>query len=359
MRCLIFFTILLINGPVMNASAADQIDGTFKGIEKQLNEINQTQLGYVEKARDFLDLIDKPEKRQQTYKQLEKAFKKDLLSFEWAKSLLSYVLKLCAMYLFYLLIRRLVLRLINYHMEFLANKRQRSLIPSKAKISRAIIEETISPLFKKIAVWVVRIITGMIVLDILHINILPLLFSFSFIGIAITFASQSMMKDLINGIMTLMQGTMAVGEVVKLGESKGVIEEISLRSIVLRLSRGEIEVVPFSSINKIVNYSRDYSISRSDVIISFKEDVARVQQCFQTALARLLAEPEFANKVSKELRFYGITEFSDFGYRVVGSIKTTPDPYGGIGYHFNMFVQDEMRKNNIQFPSPEIYSQTA
>ncbi len=319
-------------------------------LESQLSSISKAQMDYITKFNGILDLIDKRDKRVEIYKQLKGAFTKEFFSFERLEFLFYLSLKLIVIYLLYYALRTSIIRMISYHMETMIQKRQKSINNHKLAIHKTMIDVTIGPLIRKIATWILRTITIIIVLDILKVNVFPLLFGFSLMCIAIAVASKTMLQDLLHGIITILRGIISVGEVVKIGDTKGQIEELNLRSMVLRLSTGEVEVIPFSTITKIINYSRDLRIFKSEVLIGFKQDVSVVEKCFKEALINLRSSAYYEKRVDPECNFLGISEFNEHGYRVMATIKYVPDPTDNTGVKFNEYVFKQMLLHNIKFP---------
>lgn len=320
-------------------------------LESQLSSISKAQMDYVSKFNKLLDLIDKREKRMEVYNSIKKTFSKDIFSLEQLEFLFYLTLKLMVVYALHCAIRISIKRMISFHIQNMIQKKQKNSQHHKLKIHKTIIEETIAPLILKISIWILRMITIIIILDILKFNVFPLLFGFSLMCIAIAVASKNMLQDLIQGIITIMRGVIAVGEVVKIGDTKGTIAELNLRSMILRLSTGEIEIVPFSSITKIINYSREYRIFKSEVLIGFKQDISVVKQCFIDALEELRSLPAYDKRVDNVCSFHGISEFNEYGYKVLATIKYAPDPTDSTGVKYNELLHKHLLARNVIFPA--------
>lgn len=75
-------------------------------------------------------------------------------------------------------------------------------------------------------------------------------------GLAVGFASQTIIKDFLSGILLLMEDTITIGDTVEMNGYKGVVEDISLRSICLRDENDVLHVIPNNIIRNFSNYSR-------------------------------------------------------------------------------------------------------
>ena len=75
-------------------------------------------------------------------------------------------------------------------------------------------------------------------------------------GIAVGFASQTLIKDLLSGVMLLMEDNLTIGDDIKIGAYKGIVEDINLRSITLRDAEAVLHIIPNNTIKDFSNFSR-------------------------------------------------------------------------------------------------------
>jgi hypothetical protein len=93
---------------------------------------------------------------------------------------------------------------------------------------------------------------SLLVLSHLGFNITPLLAGASVIGLAISFGSQALVKDIVTGVLFLAEDSFRIGEYIVCGNSRGPVEGFTLRSVRLRHQDGQIFTVPFGQIGEIV-----------------------------------------------------------------------------------------------------------
>ncbi|MDP4725375.1 MAG: mechanosensitive ion channel [Alphaproteobacteria bacterium] len=344
---LIFIASLSLNvcAETPSETTSSSQGNSVQSLEKQLETISKSQMDYINRFNKLLDIFDKPEKRAEVCKSLKNDVYNKLIDLKFIEDIIYLFIKIIVIYGLYYALRSLAKRVIHHKIEAIKTKH-----PKQETVNyKNSIDETISKLIYRILTWIFRIITTLLVLDILKVNVYPILLGLSFLCITIAFAAKSIVEDFINGIITLLRGTMCVGEVVKIGESKGEVEEINLKYIVLRLSTGAIEIIPFSAISRIVNYSRDYHVFESKILIEGNQDISLIELCFKNALAELKSIPTFEQNVESDLTFNGVIEFTEHGCRVSASIKSIPDPGNSIGYIYNQYVHKQMRINNIKF----------
>jgi small-conductance mechanosensitive channel len=122
-------------------------------------------------------------------------------------------------------------------------------IPSKrAKTLISVVQNTAS-----IIIFVVAVLT---LLSELGINIAPLLTSAGIIGFAISFGSQSLIKDLIAGLFLLIEDTIREGEILQVAGIKGTVKRIGIRTTTLKDEKGTLHIIPNGSIKVVSNLSR-------------------------------------------------------------------------------------------------------
>ena len=109
--------------------------------------------------------------------------------------------------------------------------------------------KTAGPILNSILHWVLICITLLIVLAEIGVDIMPIIYSFGVLGLAISIGAQTLVKDIISGILTLFEGIVSVGETVQVNGSIGTIEGMSLRSIEFRHGNGTMQIIwcPFDT----------------------------------------------------------------------------------------------------------------
>src|SRR5204862_3371532 len=96
------------------------------------------------------------------------------------------------------------------------------------------------------------------ILSQLGVNITALVAGASVIGLAISFGSQTLVKDIVSGVFYLVDDAFRVGEYIDAGKAKGTVEGFTLRSLKLRHQNGQVHTIPFGQLGQITNFSRDW-----------------------------------------------------------------------------------------------------
>lgn len=224
--------------------------------------------------------------------------------------------------------------------------------PKLSRIETSLVVETVLPIVKSTLRWIIVSITGLLVLSEVGINIMPIIYSLSVVGLAVSIGSNTLVKDFINGLMTLLEGNMAVGDYVTIAQNKGTVESITLRCVHLRHDSGELQTISFSEVNSVINHSRDYHNPSISFLVGHQASYLDVQKAMEEALTTLKSQHAFSHMIHGPLVIRGIQEISELGVRVSANVKISPDPKQHFikAYYAQLF--ENLQKYNVPFARP-------
>ena len=104
----------------------------------------------------------------------------------------------------------------------------------------------------------------------------------------------------------------------------GVVESITLRTIVLRDVEGTVHVFPAGGITTLANRSKDYSYAVLDVTVVYREDTDRVMQVLREIGDAMRGDAALASLAIEPLEVLGIDAFGDAGVVIRTRMKTLP-----------------------------------
>ena len=145
-------------------------------------------------------------------------------------------------------------------------------------------------LIANIARWVIVLLTGIWVLGALGVNLLPILTGVGFLGAAIAFGAQTLVRDLVSGLFLLLEGQYAVGDYVNLSGNFGLVEQIGLRVTVLRDLDNQLHHIPNGTITKVTVYEEPFVNYVAEVPLSSPQDAEQVRGALEELSAELQAE---------------------------------------------------------------------
>jgi small conductance mechanosensitive channel len=149
-------------------------------------------------------------------------------------------------------------------------------------------------------------LTTLQLLTILGVNLGPLLASAGVAGIALGLAAQTIVKDILNGMLIVIEDQFNVGDVVRLTGMTGTVESMSLRRTELRDGDGTLYVVPNSQITTVANLSRDFSLATVNVSVDFSASPDKVLPLLTSVAMEIRNDPAFAPVFLKDPDVLGV-----------------------------------------------------
>lgn len=167
------------------------------------------------------------------------------------------------------------------------------------------------------------VIAGVIVLSELGINIAPVLAGAGVVGLAIGFGAQSLVKDVIAGLFIVMENQYRVGDVVRIADIAGLVEEINLRRTVLRDLDGIVHVVPNGEIRVASNFTKEWSRVNLNISVAYGTELDRAIAVINRVCQEMAAEPQWAPLILKTPQVLRVDKLGDSGIelKILGDTK--------------------------------------
>lgn len=158
--------------------------------------------------------------------------------------------------------------------------------------------------------------------DIFDLNLMPLLASASIAGVAIGLAAQTIVKDVINGMLILVEDQYNVGDVITIAGITGFVESMSLRKTSVRGFDGTLYLVPNSQITNVANQSRDFSQTTLNISVDFSADPDKVIALLNKVVSEVREEPAYKDIFLGDPQVQGVDQIkgSEVIYPIV--VKT-------------------------------------
>ncbi len=217
---------------------------------------------------------------------------------------------------------------------------------------------TLLPMLRNAAIIVLTVIVGLVTLSELGVNIAPLLAGAGVIGVAIGFGSQTLVKDFLTGLFIILEDTIAVGDVVAIGEHKGEVESISIRTVRLRDVSGAQHILPFSEITKIINQSKGFSFAVMDLSVAYSSNLNRVMDVMREVGNGLRNDPAVKDFILEPLDMFGVENFADSAIVLRCRIKTVPGKQWPVKRAFMLKIKERFDAENIEIPFPTVVQMT-
>lgn len=179
------------------------------------------------------------------------------------------------------------------------------------------------------------------------------------IGLAISFGSQSLVKDLVNGCLILVEDQFAVGDVIQINDKSGLVENLNLRVTQIRNAEGHLITIPNSNIINVSNLTRLWSRVDFSILVAYENDPKHVLNILQDVSQQMYAEPGWRDRLPELPEVLGIDDLSHTGMLFRVWIKTAPLEQWSVGREFRLRVRQAFETHNIHIGKPQWITYTA
>jgi small-conductance mechanosensitive channel len=200
-------------------------------------------------------------------------------------------------------------------------------------------------------IWTVAVL---MVLRELDVDITPVLTGAGIVGLAIGFGAQTLVRDVISGFFLIIEDQVRVGDVAVVNTIGGLVEQINLRTIVLRDVEGAVHVIPNGEIKTLSNRTKDYSYYVVELGIDYAEDTDRVVAAVREAAAELATDPVHGPNILEPVEILGVDDFKDSAVTMKFRIKTVPLKQWEVGRELRRRIKRTFDAQGIRIPFPQM-----
>ncbi len=213
---------------------------------------------------------------------------------------------------------------------------------------------TLLPLFRGAILAVVVVTIALIALMEIGINVSPLFAGAGVVGLAVGFGSQTLVRDIFSGAFFLMDDAFRKGEYIDIGDVKGTVEKISVRSFQLRHHLGALNTIPFGEIKVLTNYSRDWVIMKLPLRVTYDTDVEKVRKLIKKLGQELLSDPVIGENFIQPLKSQGVIEMQDSAMIIRVKFMTKPGDQWLVRKKVYQEIRELFAREGIRFAHREV-----
>jgi small-conductance mechanosensitive channel len=210
--------------------------------------------------------------------------------------------------------------------------------------------------FVQILRWIAGVlIVGaglLMLLSALGLDITPVLAGAGVAGLAISLGAQTLFKDLIGGMLVLVENQYVVGDTIQVGDVSGQVERLTLRATYVRDLDGSLHVVPNGEVRIVSNRTRDWSRAIVDVGLAYEEDIGRVSGVLEAAVEAFAEDPAFAGDLLETPQVLVPLGLGDWAYTARVMVKTRPGKQWAVARKLREHVLAGCEREGITLPYP-------
>lgn len=213
---------------------------------------------------------------------------------------------------------------------------------------------TISGIVRKAAVIGIWAIAVMMSAREIGFDLAPILAGAGILGLAVGFGAQNLVRDIISGFFILLENQVRVNDIAVVNGTGGLVEEINLRTIVLRSLDGTVHIFPNGTITTLANMTMGFSYYVFDIGVAYKEDTDRVVEVLRELDGEMRADEKYQAMILEPLEVLGVDSFGDSAVVIKARYKTEPVQQFNVGREMNRRIKKRFDNLGIEIPYPHV-----
>lgn len=208
-------------------------------------------------------------------------------------------------------------------------------------------------LLKSVVKWGIFLLGGFLILTAFGVNSTTLVASVGIIGLVVSFGAQSLVEDVISGLFLIVEKQFAVGEVVIIGDYRGVVKEIGLRTTkIVDALNYDLKIINNSDIRNVINSSQNLSTAICEIGIEYDQDIPKVEKALEKFLPTLTKK--YRDVMIEGPTYLGVQTLGDssVNLRIVAKVLET-ERYN-VQRILNREIKIMFDEKGIGIPFPQI-----
>jgi small conductance mechanosensitive channel len=189
---------------------------------------------------------------------------------------------------------------------------------------------TLRRILTSLVTAVVGFMAVLMLLRELTIDVVPILTGAGIAGLAVGFGAQNLVRDVISGFFLILEDQVRIGDLARINGIAGIVEQIKLRTILLRDGEGAVHVFPNGTITALANLSKQFAYAIVDLKVAYSENLDRVIGTMREVGAAMERDPAWGSLVLAPLEVIGVTSLDGGAVTIQVKFKTLPLTQGKI-----------------------------
>jgi small-conductance mechanosensitive channel len=217
------------------------------------------------------------------------------------------------------------------------------LFTKKRKTKGATVWNLIASVIKVLSL----VIMIFVVLGVWGVDTATLLASAGILALVIGLSAQTLINDVLSGLAIIADDEFTQGDIVIIDDFRGTVEEVGVKSVKLLDAAGNIKVINNSSIQTVINLSRNPSVAIADLDVSYDTDLKQAEEIFKDHLMEV--KPSVPEAISDPVCL-GVQEFGDSGVIFRFIIKCREEDKFAATRKFNEAIWNLYDKYGLDVP---------
>jgi small-conductance mechanosensitive channel len=263
----------------------------------------------------------------------------------WAERGVRVIIILALAWMFARVARRLLQRLRDYSIHVMERRREGSSFEMEKRANTLI---SVLSKLSSLVIWMVALVMALTETG-FHIE--PLLAGLGVAGLALGLGAQTLIKDWLGGLFLLLEDQLRIGDSVVINGIGGAVEEINLRTTLLRGENGAVHVIANGSITALSNLTREYSYYIFETTIAHRGDADRAISILQQTGDEIAKDEPYRSVILAPIEVMGVDRLAERGVVLKARIRTLPAQQFLVGRELNRRVKAKLDAERIAFPA--------
>lgn len=172
------------------------------------------------------------------------------------------------------------------------------------------------------------------------------------LALVIGFGAESLVADVVTGVFLVFENQFNVGDIIEVGGFRGTVEQIGIRTTYIRDAGDNIKIINNSDLRNILNRSAAQSWAKTDVAVSYNEDLERVEKVLAELLPKICAK--YPEVFPNDPVYSGVQELADSGVVLrIAAIVREQDIYKAPRL-LNRELKLGFDRAGIEIPFPQV-----
>lgn len=206
-------------------------------------------------------------------------------------------------------------------------------------------------LIQGIVKYIIYFVVAMMVLEDMGINPAPILAGAGIVGLTVGLGAQTIVQDLLNGLFLLFEDQILQGDYIKIGDTEGQVEQMSLRLTRVRDRFGRLHILRNGQVQNVINYSRGWTLTVVEMSVSYEDDLGKALKVISESIAKLPAL--VPAQVLEPPQMKGIETIGDSALMIRVETKVAPGAHFEVKRLLNRLLVDGFTANGLEIPYPK------
>ena len=205
--------------------------------------------------------------------------------------------------------------------------------------------------FLSAIVWGVALLMALRALD---VDITPVLTGAGILGLAVGFGAQTLVKDIISGFFLIVEDQVRVGDVALVNGIGGAVEQINLRTLVMRDLEGTVHVIPHGALRTLSNRSKNFAFCVFEVGIDYEDDIDRAIEVVRAVAEGMRQDAAMGPLIVEPLEVQGVERLGASSVDLRFRLKTVPLSQWAVGRELRKRVKQAFDREGIRIPFQQV-----